>query len=317
MATIGAYDGVHLGHRAVIAQVRNRAAELGVASAVVTFDRHPASVVRPDSAPALLTDLSQKLELLAATGLDYTVLVHFDEDRARESAQDFVTTVLADLLRVRAVIVGSDFHFGHRRSGNVELLAAMGAELGFDVTGLPLVGDGAGGLPSVVEGAGGLPSVGDGAGPQPVSSTRIRQLLAAGDVTAAAVLLGRPHQVRGIVAHGDQRGRQLGYPTANVAVPAEIAMPADGVYAGWYCRPDGMARPAALSLGRRPTFYEQADLSLLEAYLLDFDDDLYDEEAHVGFVAVLRGQQRFASADELILQMGRDVARTRSQLGGG
>jgi len=275
------------------------AAELACMSAVVTFDRHPAAVVRPDSAPPVLTDLDQKLELLEAAGVDLTLVVHFDEQRAHESAEDFVREVLVGCLGVRAVVVGHDFHFGHQRRGNVELLQRMGADLGFDVTGIRLLG---------TEEVGG-----DGA--HPVSSTRIRQLLAEGAVEEAAALLGRPHQVRGRVVRGDQRGRDLGYPTANVSLPATIALPSDGVYAGWYLRPDGIRRPAALSLGRRPTFYERSELSLLEAYLLDFDGDLYDEAARVEFVGRLRGQLKFASAEELVDQMSKDVAGTRQVLG--
>ena len=293
--TIGAYDGVHTGHRLVIERVRRVAAEQGLASAVVTFDRHPASVVRPESAPKLLTDLDQKLELLAGTGLDYVLLVRFDHERSEETAEDFVNEVLVNCLDVKAVVVGHDFHFGYKRLGSVPLLQDMGAELGFDVTGLRLF-------------SGGL-------GRDPISSTRIRGLLADGAVGEAASLLGRPHQVRGVVADGDKRGRQLGYPTANVSLPEHIALPADGVYAGWYSRPDGVRRPAAISLGRRPTFYREAGLSLLEAYLLDFEGDLYGEEARVEFVAHLRSQARFESAQALVEQMGRDVATTRQVLG--
>jgi riboflavin kinase / FMN adenylyltransferase len=293
--TIGAYDGVHTGHRLVVDRVKRVAAEQGLASAVVTFDQHPAAVVRPESAPKLLTDLEQKLELLSGTEVDYALVVHFDRARAEESAEDFVREVLVGCLDAKAVVVGHDFHFGHKRLGNVPLLQDMGAELGFDVTGLRLF-------------SGGL-------GNEPVSSTRIRTLLAEGSVGEAASLLGRPHQVRGVVVHGDERGRLLGFPTANVAVPASITLPADGVYAGWYQRPDGVRRPAALSLGRRPTFYEGAAMSLLEAYLLDFEGDLYDEPARVEFVAHLRSQARFESARALVDQMGRDVATTRRVLG--
>ena len=293
--TIGAYDGVHTGHRLVIDRVRRVAAEQGLASAVITFDQHPAAVVRPESAPKLLTDLDQKLELLAGTGVDYALVVHFDLSRSEESAEDFVKEVLVGCLDTKAVVVGHDFHFGYKRLGNVVLLQDMGAELGFDVTGLRLFSD--------------------GLGKAPVSSTRIRLLLAEGSVGEAASLLGRPHQVRGDVAHGDKRGRLLGFPTANVAVPDWVALPADGVYAGWYMRPDGIRRPAALSLGRRSTFYRDATRSLLEAYLLDFDDDLYDEPARVEFVAHLRSQARFESAQALVDQMGRDVATTRRVLG--
>ena len=293
--TIGAYDGVHTGHRLVVDRVKRVAVEQGLASAVVTFDQHPAAVVRPESAPKLLTDLDQKLELLSGTEVDYALVVHFDRARAEESAEDFVREVLVGCLDTKAVVVGHDFHFGYKRLGNVPLLQDMGAELGFDVTGLRLF-------------SGGL-------GNEPVSSTRIRTLLAEGSVGEAASLLGRPHQVRGVVVHGDERGRQLGFPTANVAVPASIALPADGVYAGWYQRPDGVRRPAALSLGRRPTFYEGAAMSLLEGYLLDFEGDLYDEPARVEFVAHLRSQARFESARALVDQMGRDVATTRRVLG--
>jgi riboflavin kinase/FMN adenylyltransferase len=295
VVTIGAYDGVHTGHRALIAQVQDMAASRGCPTAVVTFDRHPAMVVRPDSAPRLLTDLEQKLELLAETGVDYTLVIHFDSDRAHESAEDFVDEVLVGALRSRAVVVGHDFHFGHGRRGNVELLTTLGRAHGFDVLGLALFDD--------TKGA------------APVSSTRVRTLLQEGDVEAAAELLGRPHEVRGTVTHGDGRGGpELGYPTANVAVPAEIQLPADGIYAGWYERPDGSVHAAAISLGRRPTFYEDGGDLLLEAYLLDFEGDLYGERAKVRFVSRLRGEQRFDSVDALIAQMGQDVEATRAAL---
>ena len=291
VVTIGAYDGVHLGHRALIAEVRQRAERLDCATAVVTFDRHPAMVVRPESAPKLLTDLDQKLELLAETGIDYTLVVHFDEDRSHESAEDFVHEVLVGCLNAKAVVVGHDFHFGHGRRGNVALLTQMGGELGFDVLGLRLVG-----------------------GDPPYSSTRIRALLGEGDVEAAATLLGRPHEVRGTVQRGDARGRTLGFPTANIEVPGEILLPADGIYAGWYRRPDGSRHMAALSLGRRPTFYEHAESSLLEAYLLDFEGDLYGERAAAEFVARLRGEERFDSVEALVAQIGADVEATRTTL---
>src|SRR4051794_6858201 len=201
--TIGAYDGVHLGHRAVIEEVKQRASTLGIPTAVVTFDRHPASVVRPESAPKLLTDLDQKLELLAHAGVDYTLVIHFDEDRSHESAEDFVHEVLAGCLKARLVVVGEDFHFGRKRGGNVDLLQRMGPNLGFDVEGLRLVH-----VPGL-EG--------------PVSSTVIRAELLQGDVVAAARLLGRPHEVRGLVDKGDGRGGHvLGFPTANVTVPGDI-----------------------------------------------------------------------------------------------
>jgi riboflavin kinase/FMN adenylyltransferase len=293
--TIGAYDGVHLGHQAVIAEVRRRAEARGLRSAVVTFDRHPASVVRPESAPRLLTDLDQKLELLGATGIDYCLVVTFDEARSQESPDDFVRVVLADCLNARVVVVGEDFHFGHQRKGNVGLLRELGDELGFEVDGDDLVD------------ATGAPA-GDHAR---VSSTRIRHALAEGDLVGANALLGRSYEVRGIVAHGDERGRELGFPTANVSVPGDVLLPADGIYAGWYERPDGSVHPTAISLGRRPTFYAEAHASLLEAHLLGFSGDLYDERAKVRFVAYLHPEIRFDSVDELVIQIQRDVDEAR------
>jgi riboflavin kinase/FMN adenylyltransferase len=298
--TIGAYDGVHLGHRAVIAEVRRRAADRGLRSAVITFDRHPASVVRPESAPKLLTDLDQKLALLEQTGVDLVAVVRFDEERAHEPAEEFVREVLVDLLQARLVVVGEDFHFGYQRKGNVELLAEMGALHDFEVEGLRLVGpDG---------------QAADDA--HQVSSTAIRRALVEGRLDDANAMLGRPYEVRGVVAHGDGRGGpELGFPTANVSVAGERLLPADGIYAGWYERPDGSVHPTAISLGRRPTFYETADASLLEAHLLDFDGDLYDEEAKVRFIAWLRGELRFESVDALIAQMRLDCEQAREILG--
>jgi riboflavin kinase/FMN adenylyltransferase len=297
--TIGAYDGVHLGHRAVIAEVSRRATARGLATAVVTFDRHPASVVRPESAPRLLTDLDQKLELLADTGVDYCLVVTFDEARSRETADAFVREVLAGCLAARVVVVGDDFHFGHRRAGNVDLLRAMGAELGFEVEGLELVD------------AEGRPA--DEAGR--VSSTRIRHALVEGDLDQANALLGRAHEVRGVVAHGDERGRELGFPTANVSVPGDILLPADGIYAGWCELADGTVHATAISLGRRPTFYVEAHASLLEAHLLDFEGDLYDQHVKVRFAARLRGEEKFESVEALIEQIGRDCDEARRRLG--
>ncbi len=293
VVTIGAYDGVHLGHRAVIDEVRHLADTRGALSAVVTFDRHPAEVVRPDSAPCRLTSLDQRIELLQSTGLDLLVVLRFDEARSRETAEDFVTEVLVEGLAAKAVVVGHDFHFGKDRGGNVEMLQREGALHGFDVLGMRLVAT----------------------GNSAVSSTRIRQLLHDGEVGTAAGLLGRPHEVRGTVMRGDARGRELGFPTANVAVPDGVCMPADGIYAALYTTADGVTRPAAASLGRRPTFYVDAKASLLEAYVLDFDGDLYDQPAAVSFVERLRGEQRFEHVDDLIKQMHADVAATRTALG--
>ena len=293
--TIGAYDGVHLGHRALLADLSTRAAAAGLSTVVVTFDRHPASVVRPESAPRQLTGLEQKLELLADAGIARTVVIPFDEARANESAEDFVREVLVDQLGARLVVVGEDFHFGHGRKGNVGLLRELGAEHGFEVVGVHLTGDDT----------------------EAVSSTRIRSLIAGGDVEGAARLLGRPHEVRGSVVRGDGRGGpELGFPTANLAVPDDIALPADGVYAGHYRRPDGSVHRAAVNVGRRPTFYEAGTAPVLvEAYLLHFDGDLYDQPAALRFVERIRGQERFESVDALVERMRVDVDETRRRSG--
>ena len=301
--TIGAYDGVHVGHRKVIAEVGRLAAERSMLSAVVTFDRHPASVVRPESAPLLLTDPAQKLEQLATTGVDLTVVVPFDEVRAMESAEEFVRHVLVDCVGAGLVVVGEDFHFGHQRNGNVDLLREMGENLGFEVLGLSLVG------------LDGSPARDH----DQVSSTFIRRALARADLKQANAMLGRPYEVRGVVGGGDRRGRQIGFPTANVRVAPSILLPADGVYAGWYERPDGSVHAAAISLGTRPHFYSDGAL-LLEAHLLEVGAsspgglDLYDEAARVRFVTYLRDQRTFDDLDALVEQLHRDVADTRTTL---
>lgn len=294
--TIGAFDGVHLGHRQVIDRTRAEAEKRGAQLAVVTFDRHPAQVVRPQSAPKLLTSLDHKLELLDAAGVDYTYVVRFDEERSRETAADFVDEVLVDCLRARCVVVGSDFHFGRDRGGNVATLTERGRTAGFDAIGVDLWGQ---------------PSAGT------VSSTAIRAAVARGDVAQAAAMLGRPHELRGTVVGGDERGRTLGFPTANVAVAPEMALPADGIYACWYQRPDGAIHPAAVNVGRRPTFYENQEHPLVEAFLLDFSGDLYGERAQVRFVAHLRPELRFDGVDALVEQMQADVVETRRVLGVG
>jgi riboflavin kinase/FMN adenylyltransferase len=294
--TIGVFDGVHLGHQHVLAQLRTEAEARGVASAVATFDTHPALILRPENAPRLLTTLDQKLELLERNGVDIVYVIHFDLERSRTEPEDFVEQVFVDALHTRSVVVGEDFHFGRGRHGNVERLREMGETLGFDVRGLELIQH-------------------DPHAPEPVSSTAIRRALAGGDVAAAAQMLGRPYEVRGAVQHGDERGRTIGFPTANIPVSKQMAWPSDGVYAGWYTRPTGERYPCALNIGRRPTFYEHAQQSLLEAHLLDFDGDLYDEEARVEFVDFLRSEHRFSGIDALAAQLKKDVEHARLVLG--
>lgn len=293
--TFGFFDGVHPGHRAVVHRTIEVGRELRVPSVVAVFDRHPATVVRPDTAPRLLTDFTQKAALLEGTGVDALCTIRFDEERSLQSPEDFVDDVLVAQLRARAVVVGEDHHFGHRRRGDVSVLRRLGEEFGFRVVCVPYVV---------------RPGVGR------ISSTIIRETLARGDVRGAATLLGRPHEIHGVVEHGDGRGRTLGFPTANVAVPGDILLPEDGVYAGRYRRSSGDWHVAAISIGRRPTFYEENGLLLVEAHLLGFDDDLYGEAAWVQVWERLRGQVRFDSVDALVAQMRLDVSQTRLLLGG-
>jgi riboflavin kinase/FMN adenylyltransferase len=290
--TIGAYDGVHLGHRAVISQVRERAAELGARSVVVTFDRHPASVVRPEAAPRLLTNTDQKLEFLASTGVDAVVVVQFSKEQAQEIPSYFVERVIVNALQASVVIVGTNFHFGHMRQGNITLLREMGER--HDFTCEPVV----------------LVERGDGID-EPVSSTAIRRALAGGEIATANRMLGRAYEVRGTVVTGDQRGRTIGFPTANVEIPNGMCIPSDGVYAGLYRRPDGSVHACAINLGRRPTFYEHAEHSLLEAYLMDFNGDLYGEAAAVQFVSFLRSERQFSGIDQLKDQLQVDIQHAR------
>ena len=299
VVTIGAYDGVHTGHRSVIELTKQRARRLAVESeirtAVVTFEPHPAYVLRPDNAPKLLTTLDHKLELLEGVGVDTVVVVPFDTDRAGESPEEFVQSVLVDCLRARLVVVGHDFHFGAKRAGNVEVLTKLGLARGFDVEGLSLLARTDGPI-------------------EPVSSTAIRRALAGGNVATASTMLGRHHEVWGTVVHGDERGRQIGFPTANIAVESRFAVPADAVYAGWYVRPNGDRWPTAINVGKRPTFYQNAEHSVVEAHLIGFEGSLYEEPARLEFVRLLRSELRFDGVEALVTQLEIDVERARRLL---
>jgi riboflavin kinase/FMN adenylyltransferase len=291
---VGTFDGVHVGHRALLLETCRQAGNLGATPVVAIFDRHPASVVRPESAPRLLTDLGQRISLLGQTGIELCYVVRFDEERSLQEPEQFVDEVVVGALNAKAMVVGEDFHFGRRRRGDTALLANLEASYGFKVLAIPLVS---------------LPNVGG-----PVSSTRVREALALHDIELASALLGREHEVRGVVEHGDHRGRTIGFPTANVAVPGDVMLPFDGVYAGWYERSDGSVWPAAINLGKRPTFYDENGLRLLEAHLLDFDDDLYGERAKVRFGRWIRGEVKFPGIDALVEQLHRDVKAARALL---
>lgn len=300
VVTIGVFDGVHRGHVAVMRQVRELADQRGLHTALITFDRHPAAIVHPESAPKLLTTLDQRIELLDATGLlDYCCVLTFDEARRKETAEEFVRDVLVERVHARVVVVGADFHFGYKRQGDVALLHRLGGELSFEVIGLELVRIE---TDPALEGA------------NAYSSTLIRGLVASGNVGAASRLLGRPHAVRGTVEVGDRRGKSLGFPTANVAVPTEVCLPADGIYAGTLVDDRGVERAAAISLGLRPTFHDDQLNSLLEAHVLGFEGDLYGTNVEVRFVARLRGEERFDSPEALVAQIHRDVEATRQAL---
>jgi riboflavin kinase / FMN adenylyltransferase len=296
--TIGAYDGVHLGHQAVLRLVRELADARGYEACCLTFDRHPAEVVRPESAPKLLNSLDQKLELLEATGyLDVTCVLPFDAARSKEPAEEFVQEVLVAGLRARLVVVGADFHFGYRRHGTTRLLEQMGAELGFEVLALGLV--------TAPEDPQGLP----------YSSTGIRHLLAEGRVADAAGLLGRPprpYEVRGVV-EPDRDARRLGLPLTKVVVSDGICLPADGVYAGWFVDDDEV-RSATITVGRRRPPGVDADRSLLDAHVLDFDGDLDGQPVALRFVEWLHGPARSDSSDELLAHLRRDEETTRRLL---
>ena len=298
VVTVGNFDGVHLGHQRVLRRARQEADKLGAEALVaVTFDPHPMAVLRPEHAPVVITSIERRAELLGAAGVDAVLVVRFDRDLSSWSPERFVEQILVGTLHAAAVVVGENFRFGSRAAGDVALLERLGRQLdetgdrGFRAVGVPL-----------------------GGGPEIWSSSYVRRCLAEGDVEAAAAALGRPVSVRGPVQRGDRRGRELGYPTANVAIGDEAA-PGDGVYAGWLTvLEDGARHPAAISVGTNPTFEGQRHRRV-EAHVLDTDDlDLYDREVEVSFTSRLRGMERFDTVEELLDAMARDVARARQAL---
>jgi riboflavin kinase / FMN adenylyltransferase len=292
VVTVGMFDGVHLGHRALLDRVTAEAAARGVPAAAVTFDRHPLAVLRPGSEPPLLTTLDRKVELLGEAGVEVVLVLAFTPELSQVGAEAFAAAVLFDGLGAQAVVVGENFRFGHKAAGDPGLLADLGRPRGIEVVAVGLHAH-------------------DG---QIVSSTRVRSELAAGDVAAAAASLGRPYAVEGVVVAGDRRGGPvLGMPTANLELPAGIAIPADGVYAGHLTDDqDGAARPAAVSVGTNPQF--GAERRRVEAHVLDFDGDLYGHRVSVDFAHRLRGQAVFADVEELAAQMRADVDQARRLL---
>jgi riboflavin kinase / FMN adenylyltransferase len=290
---IGNFDGVHLGHRHVLRRAREVADERGLTLVAVTFDPHPMAVLRPEHAPTSLTSVETRAELLGECGADAVLALRFDRGVAAWTPEEFVERILFRRLHAAAVVVGANFRFGNRAAGDVATLHETGATYGFEAEGIALDG-----------------------GPQVWSSTYVRTCLATGDVAGAAEALGRPYAVRGAVVRGDQRGRELGYPTANVPTSTLTAAPADGVYAGWLRRLDtGETFPAAISVGTNPTFDGQRERRV-ESYVLDRTDlELYGVEVEVSFVERLRGMVAFGSVEELVEQMRVDVDRARDLLG--
>jgi riboflavin kinase/FMN adenylyltransferase len=291
VVTIGVFDGVHRGHQATIGQAVKRASDLGIRSVVVTFDPHPSEVVRPGSHPAVLTEPARKAELIERLGADVLCVVPFTAAFSRLPAEAFVHDVLVEHLHAAVVVVGENFRFGHKAAGDVPLLTRLGRTFGFAVQ-----------SPSLVAEAGTV-----------YSSTYIRSCIDAGDVAAAAVALGRPHRLSGVVVRGDQRGRELGFPTANLMVGRWAAVPADGVYAAWLLR-RGERLPAAVSIGTNPTFNGRE--RRVEAYVLDFSGDLYGERVSLDFAVQLREMRTYEAIEPLVAQIREDVAQTRQALTG-
>jgi len=290
--TIGKFDGVHAGHLAVIDELRKAAAARGLSAAVVTFDRHPLALLHPQLCPVNLVSPAQKLELLAASGVDATLTLTFDQALSDVPAEEFVRQVLVNTLQARVVMVGADFRFGAGGRGNVDLLRAVASSEGFEVVVIDDVSP---------------------EGQRRVSSTWVRELLTEGRVDAAAELLGTLPTIRSVVVHGHQRGRALGYPTANLSPEIEGYIPADGVYAAWLTV--GHERyAAAVSVGNNPTF-EGVPEKQVEAHAIDQDLDLYGQGVEVSFVKYIRGMRKFSGAVALAEQMRSDEAEIRSILG--
>lgn len=294
VVTIGSYDGVHRGHQLIIGRTVERARELGVPAVVVTFDPHPSEVVRPGSHPPLLAPHHRRAELMAGLGVDALLILPFTSEFSKLTPADFVAKVLVDKLHARVVVEGPNFRFGHKAAGDVPLLADLGGTHDYEVEVVDLYVSGTAG------------------GGVPFSSTLTRRLVAEGDVAGAGEILGRPHRVEGVVVRGAQRGRELGFPTANVETLPHTAIPADGVYAGWL-HADGEMMPAAISVGTNPQF--DGTTRTVEAYAIDrVGLDLYGQHVAVDFFAFVRAQSKFDSIDGLLEAIADDVKRCRELL---
>jgi len=284
VVAFGVFDGLHRGHQALLGEVVRRARERAAFASVITFDPHPALVLSASTAPLLIGTLAQRLEGFERLGIEQVGVLGFDEASARESASSFIERVLVRHLGTVELVVGDDVHFGRDREGDIGLLVREGSLHGFEVHTSPTYG-----------------------GSERFSSTAVRSCVARGDVDGATALLGRPFVLRGTVVHGDARGRELGFPTANLRVADRQQLPALGIYACGVHLRDGQWRCGAVSVGTRPQFYENGGV-LVEVHLPGFDGDLYDQVLDVAFLARVRGEETFATIEDLLVQMGRDVA---------
>lgn len=291
--TIGKFNAIHRGHVEMILRTRHIAEERGLHSVVVTFDRHPASLLNPESVPMDITGPSRRVELIGETRVEACLVLPFTDELASLSPADFVSHIVSQGLGAQCVIVGKDFRFGHGAEGDVDTLRELGTHHGFDVV--------------VVD------DVSDESGDR-ISTSLVRQLILDGDVASAARVLGRTHAMQGEVVHGEKKGRELGYPTANLSRDATGMMPADGVYAGWLIAEDGERYPVAISVGTNPTIEGERD-RVVEAHCFTPPGDLYGQIVVIEFVDYIRGMLKFESLDDLIWQMGADVETISSRLG--
>jgi len=290
VATIGVFDGVHRGHATLFDLVTTEATKLGARAAIITFDPHPVSVLAPEHAPCVLTTIDQRLALFEAYGFDLAVVLPFNREFASLSPEAFVRAALVDEVRARKVVVGEDFRFGHKRAGDVDTLKELGREFGFEAEAIPLVGG--------TEGE--------------IHASQVRRLVADGEVEHAAELLGHGFRLAGEVVHGDERGRQLGFPTANLKPHPRACLPRNGVYAAWWVWA-GKRLPGVVNVGTRPTFKEDAP-PLAEIFVLDFEGDLYGEHGEIEFTHFLRPEEKFDGIDALVAQIRADVQRARELL---
>mgnify|MGYP001379330344 FL=1 len=294
VASIGVFDGVHKGHQKLLGLVKSKSISDAIPSVVITFDQHPTEVTSPENAPKVLTPLDKKILLLDKLGIDYVYVLAFNESRALTPAVEFIKEIFVEAIRAKAIYVGEDFKFGYKRFGNVDLLKSEGQALGIAVNGVGLFNS-------------------ESSNEEPISSTAIRKHLKDGELTLANEKLGRPYSMSGKVVSGDQRGRTIGFPTANIELDKKIALPSDGVYAATYLGKDGVKEVAAVNIGKRPTFSDETK-SIVEAHLLDFEGNLYGDDATLILHKRIRSERKFSGLEEFQLQLEIDLTEIRELL---